>query len=108
MTALGLPPTKPPPPFPRKRPFQFAVGIAIQIRTLSPAGGCVVVATTRQTPGLFGSIAAVSMVVLGSVTVARLSHDRTGLAFAMSGFGGVCIGGGGAGGPPRPVCGGWA
>ncbi len=76
---------------PRNRPFQFDVGIAIQIRTLSPAGGCVVMATTRQMSGLFASTAADSMVVFGSVTLARLSHDRTGFAFAMSGFGGACI-----------------
>src|SRR5213592_3544647 len=114
---MGRPPTNPPPPVPRKRPFQFDVGIAIQIRTLSPAGGCVVVAITRQIPRLSASTIADSMVVFGSATLARLSHVRTGLALAMSGFGGVCISGGSAGPPagtppggepPRPGCGPWA
>ena len=67
------------------------MGIAIQIRTLSPAGGCVVIATMRQMSGLVASTIADSMVVFGSATVARLSHDRTGLAPAMSGFGGFGI-----------------
>src|SRR5439155_9808755 len=97
---MGRPPTNPPPPFPRKRPFQVDVGIAIQIRTLSPAGGCVATAVTRQTPGLSESTAADSMVVFGSAMLARLSHERTGLAFATSGFGGVCMSGGGGGPPP--------
>ena len=43
------------------RPFQFDVGIPTQIRTLSPAGGWVVTAVTRQIPGLFGSTAAEAM-----------------------------------------------
>src|SRR6185503_14669351 len=85
----GLPPRKPPPPVPRKRPFQLFSGSAIQMRTLSPAGGWVVTAVTRQTPGAFGSTAADSMVVLGSATLARLSHVRAGLAFGTSGFGAV-------------------
>ena len=88
MTPVALPPENPPPPVPRKRPFQFAVGIAIQMRTLSPAGGCVVVAMTRQRLGFAASTVADSIVVSGSATFARLSHDRTGLAFAMSGLGG--------------------
>src|SRR5262249_8078189 len=82
------------------------MGIAIQIRTLSFVGGCVVIATTRQTPALSASTVADSMVVFGSATAARLSHNRTGLALATTGFGGVCISGGGAGrpagAPPRP------
>src|SRR5262245_47992265 len=107
LTAAALPPENPPPPLPRKRPFQFDVGSAIHIRTLSPAGGCVTTAVTRQTPGLSESSAADSMVVFGSAMVVRLSHERTGLAPATSGFGVVCISGGGAGpppagGPPRP------
>src|SRR5688572_31292157 len=77
------------------------MGIAIQIRTLSPAGGCVVIATTRQIAGFVASTIADSMVVLGSVTVARLSHDRTGLALATSGLGGVRIS---AGGPWARPC----
>src|SRR5207344_517107 len=64
------------------------VGIAIQVRTLSPAGGCVVVAMTRQRLGLAASTVADSIVVSGSATLARLSHERTGLALAMSGLGG--------------------
>ena len=44
-------------------------------------------AVTRQTPGLFESTAADSIVVFGSATLARLSHDRTAFAFAMAGFG---------------------
>ena len=59
-------------------------------------------AVTRQMPGLLASTAADSIVVFGSATLARLSHDRTGLAFAMAGFGVVCISGGSAGAPPRP------
>src|SRR5688572_16976073 len=80
-----------------KRPFQFDSGIATQIRTLSPAGGCVVTAVTRQRAGLFGSAAADSIVVFGSAISARLSQVRTGLAFGIS-----ALGGGPAGGPPRP------
>jgi hypothetical protein len=71
-----------------KRPFQFDVGMAIQILTLSPAGGCVVIAATRHIAGLFGSTAADSIVVFGNATVARLSQDRTGFAPGMSAFGG--------------------
>ena len=58
------------------------------------------------------------MVVFGSATVARLSHDRTGFALAMSGFGGVCATaapppprpppGGPPWRPPRPACCPWA
>src|SRR5688500_12665174 len=82
--ALGAPPPEnPPPPFPRKRPFQFVVGIAIQIRTLSPAGGCVVTAVTRQTLGAAGSMTDDSIVVFGSLTDARFSHDITALTFGM-------------------------
>ena len=44
-------------------------------------------AVTRQMPGLLGSTAADSIVVFGSATVARLSHDRTGFALGMAGFG---------------------
>src|SRR6478736_3087213 len=87
---VALPPANPPPPVPRNRPFQFVVGIAIQILTLSPAGGCVVVAMTRQRLGLAASTVADSIVVSGSATLAKLSHDRTGLALAMSGLGGFC------------------
>src|SRR5262245_48997368 len=79
------------------RPFQLVVGMAIQIRTLSPAGGCVVNAAIRQIPGLFGSTVADSMVVFGKVTEARLSQVHIGFALAIKGFGG------GWAGPPRPV-----
>src|SRR5215471_8902113 len=85
----ALPPESPPPPVPRNRPFQFDVGMPIQILTLSPAGGCVVTAVIRHRPGLAGSTTADSMVVFASATVARLSHDRTGFAFATTGLGGV-------------------
>ena len=44
----ALPPENPPPPTPRKRPFQFDTGMPTQIFTLSAAGGCVVTALTRQ------------------------------------------------------------
>src|SRR5688572_3598282 len=67
------------------------------MRTLSPIGGCVVMAVTRHTPGFAGSTAADSIVVFGSATVARLSHERTGLAFGIAGFGA-----GNAGPAPRP------
>src|SRR4030095_7117428 len=67
LTAPAFPPENPPPPFPRKRRFQFFVGIAPQIRTLSPAGGCVVTAVTTHTFGLFGLTAADSIVVFGSL-----------------------------------------
>ena len=62
------------------------------------------IATTRQMPGLFASSAAGSIVVFGSDTFARLSHDRTGFAFAMSGLGAVCISNGAR--PPAPPPGG--
>src|SRR5271165_4090556 len=78
---------------PRKRPFQFAVGMPIQIFTLSPMGGCVVIAVTRQMPGFAGSTVADSMIVFGSATIARLSQDRTGFAFAIAGLGVVPKGG---------------
>src|SRR5262245_15421035 len=108
----ALPPENPPPPTPRNRPFQFDVGMPTQILTLSPAGGCVVIAVTRHMPGLAGSSTADSMVVFGSATIARLSQDRTGLALATAGFGTTPNGAGtaprpapaagAAGGPPRP------
>src|SRR5262245_66610022 len=81
-----------------KRPFQFEVGMATQILTLSPADGCVVTAVTRQMPGLFGSTAADSMVVFGNATEARLSHVRTAFASGIND-----LGGGWAGAPPRPA-----
>jgi hypothetical protein len=44
--------------------------------------------------------------VFGSATVVRLSHDRTGLALATGGAGGVCMSGRAAwprpGAPPPP------
>jgi hypothetical protein len=69
------------------RPFQFEMGIAIHIRTLSPTGGCVVIAVIRQIFELLASNAADSIVVLGNVTVARLSQDRTGFALGSNAFG---------------------
>ena len=83
-------------------PFQFEVGMPTQMRTLSPAGGCVLTAVTRQMAGLFGSTAADSIVVFGSATLARLSQERTAFALAIAGFGGVCINGAAAGPPPPP------
>src|SRR5688572_24527789 len=68
-------------------PFQFEVGMAIQIVTRSFIGGCVDIAVTRQMPGLFASTAADSMVVFGSVTVARLSQVLTGLASGINALG---------------------
>jgi hypothetical protein len=59
-----------------------------------------------QTFGLFGLAAADSIVVFGSVTEARLSHDRTALAFAIAGFGVVMAGP--RAGPPGPPPGGTA
>lgn len=56
-------------------------------------GGWVVIAVTRQMPGFAGSTAADSMIVFGSATIARLSQDRTGFAFAIAGFGVVPKGG---------------
>jgi hypothetical protein len=97
LTPAALPPEKPPPPVPKNLPFQLVVGIAIQIRTLSPVGGCVVTAVTRQISGLLGSGAADSIVVFGSATVARLSHERTGLTVGINAFGAGC-----AGPAPRP------
>jgi hypothetical protein len=52
-------------------------------------------------------MAAVSMVVFGSATIARLSQDRTGLALATAGFGvtpsgGSTFAGGFPCGPARP------
>ena len=73
--------------------------MATQILILSPAGGCVVTAVTRQTPGLLGSTAADSIVVFGNATVARLSQDRTGFALAIAGFGLTAAGAA----PPRPA-----
>src|SRR5215471_15638587 len=97
----ALPPESPPPPVPRNRPFQFDVGMPIQILTLSPAGGCVVTAVMRHMPGLAGSTAADSMVVLGRATVAKLSQERTGCALATAGLGRAPNGG--PGGAPRPA-----
>src|SRR5688572_4939927 len=68
-------------------PFQFEVGIAIQIVTRSFIGGCVDIAVTRHIPGLFASRAADSIVVFGSVIVARLSQLLTGLASAINALG---------------------
>ena len=53
--------------------------------TASPAGGCVTIAVTRHDGGVVASplsAAAETIVVFGSVTAARLSHERTGSAFA--------------------------
>jgi hypothetical protein len=74
----------------------------IQILTLSPLGGWVVIAVTRQMPGLAGSTAADSMIVFGRATIARLSQERTGFALAMAGFG-VAPKGGSPGGCALPV-----
>src|SRR5882724_9965913 len=72
---LGFPPKNPAPPTPWNRPFQLFKGRAMKILTLSPAGGWVSVALTRQTPE---SMAAESMVVFWNWMSARLSQDRTG------------------------------
>src|SRR6516162_10709145 len=72
------------------------------MRTLSPAGGCVVIAVTRQMPGFSGSAEADSIVVFGSVTLARLSQDRTGFALGIADFG-VTPRGGCTGKPPGPA-----
>src|SRR5438552_7196519 len=85
-----------------KRPFQFDIGIATQMRTLSPAGGCVVIAVTRHTLALFASTFADSIVVFGRATMARLSQVRTGFAFGIAGSGVLPNGGG----VPRPPAGG--
>ncbi|HTW66096.1 MAG TPA: hypothetical protein VME17_15830 [Bryobacteraceae bacterium] len=75
--------------------------------TLSPVGGCVVVAVTRQMPGLAGSTAADSMAVCGRAIVARLSQQRSSFALAIAGFGVIPSGGwkpkppAPGGGPPR-------
>src|SRR5262245_22258499 len=68
-------------------PFQFDVGMPTQIVTLSPIGGWVVIAVTRQMPAVFGSTAADSIVVLGNFTFRRLSQLLTGLASGMRAFG---------------------
>ena len=64
------------------------------------------IAVTRQMFELAASIVADSIVVFGSATAARLSHDLTALAPAIAGFGAVCMSAGAAnppaGGPPRP------
>jgi len=60
----------------------------MNILTRSPEGGCVTVAVMREGPPA-GATAAESMVVSGSETEVRLSHERTGAAFATSGFGGA-------------------
>ena len=52
-------------------------GSPIQTVILSPAGGCVTVAVTRQEPSI-GSMVTESMVVLGSEREERLSGVRTG------------------------------
>src|SRR5688572_2563264 len=101
MTPAALPPENPPLPVPRNRPFQADIGIASQIRTASTAGGCVVTAVTRQMRELPESTAAHSIVVFGSTSDARLSQDRTGLAFGINGFGTV-IAAAIPGPPPRP------
>jgi hypothetical protein len=96
-TPAGLPPENPPPPTPWNRPFQFFIGNARKIRTLSPAGGCVTVAVTRHA-GLARSVsstAAESIAVLASETDSRLSHDRAGAALGTSGLN-VSLGGAGA------------
>src|SRR5262245_1262118 len=81
-------------------PFQLEVGMPTQIVTLSPAGGCVVIAVTRQMPGLFASSTADSIVVFGSFTFIRLSHVRTGFASGISAFGPGATAGAA---PPRPA-----
>src|SRR2546425_11830144 len=80
----AFPPENPPPPFPRNLPFQLVVGRPMKTLTRSPEGGCVTVAVTRHEPSE-GSIAAVSIMVLGSETFARLSHEHTGAASGKSG-----------------------
>src|SRR5947207_15427841 len=60
----------------------------MKILTRSPDGGCVTVAVTRHEPSE-ESMAAESIVVLGSETLARLAHGHTGAASGKSGFGGV-------------------
>src|SRR5579872_2485472 len=89
-----------------KRPFQLDRGIATQIRILSPAGGCVVIAVTRHTSALFASTFADSMVVFGKATMARLSQVRTGLAFGIAGFGVLPKGGCTEAGPRAAPAGG--
>src|SRR5262245_54195296 len=93
------------------RPFQFAVGIAIQMRTLSPIGGCVVMAVMRQRLGLFASTAADSIVVFVNTIDVGLSQVRTGFAPGMRAFGGGAVGpaprppaAGAPWGPPAPRC----
>ncbi|HEY1756471.1 MAG TPA: hypothetical protein VGG72_13805 [Bryobacteraceae bacterium] len=87
---------------PKNCPFQFVIGMATQIRTLSFSGGWVVIAVIRQTAELLASTVADSIVVLGKTSVAKLSQVRTGFAFGMAGFG-VLPNGGCA---PRPAAGG--
>src|SRR5438132_796400 len=60
----------------------------MNILTRSPDGGCVTVAVTRHEPSE-ESMAAESIVVFGSETLARLAHGHTGAASGKSGFGGV-------------------
>src|SRR5436190_740073 len=86
-TLMAVPPENPPPPFPRNLPFQFVTGSPMKILTRSPDGGCVTVAVTRHEPSEALS-ATESIVVLGSETLVRLSHEQTGLASGNSGFGG--------------------
>src|SRR5438477_10619210 len=84
----ALPPENPPPPFPRNLPFQFVAGRPMKTLTRSPDGGCVTVAMTRHERSE-GSSAAESIVVLGSVTLPRLSQGHTVSASGKNGFGGV-------------------
>ncbi len=99
----AFPPTNPPPPVPTKASVPVRGWDTYPDANLVAGdGGCVVIAVTRQIPGFFGSTTADSIVVFGSATVARLSHDRTGLAFAIAGFGAVCMNGGRIGAAPRP------
>jgi hypothetical protein len=72
------------------------------MRTLSTDGGWVVMAVTRHTSALLASAFADSIVVFGSANIARLSHVRTGFAFAIAGFG-VLPNGGAAGAAPFPA-----
>lgn len=55
--------------------------------TRSPDGGCVTETVTRQTP--FVSSAAESIVVFGSETLARSSHEHTGVMPGKNGLGGA-------------------
>ena len=61
------------------------------------------IAVTRQTFGSSASIVADSIVVSGSGTPARLSHERTGFVPTIAGFGVVDISRGIGGSWARPV-----